>query len=95
MKVDRELTNHLAGLSKFEMGEEEAESLAQDLNRILDYISMLDELDTDNIKPTYQVSFLENVWRPDEILGQDASREELLALTKEVEDNQVKVPRVL
>ena len=35
---------------------------------------------------------MENVWRADEILPQDADRAELLALTKEVEDNQIKVP---
>jgi Asp-tRNA(Asn)/Glu-tRNA(Gln) amidotransferase C subunit len=38
---------------------------------------------------------MENVWRPDEIQPQEANREELLALTKEVRDYQIKVPKVL
>ena len=59
------------------------------------YISQLDELDTDNVEPTYQVFEMENVWREDEILPQEADREALLALTKETKDNQIKVPKVL
>ena len=57
----------------------------------IEYISQLDELDTSNVEPTYQVFEMENVWRKDEILPQDASRDELLALTKEEKDNQIKV----
>ena len=38
---------------------------------------------------------MENVWRDDEILPQDADRDQLLALTKEAKDNQIKVPKVL
>jgi Asp-tRNA(Asn)/Glu-tRNA(Gln) amidotransferase C subunit len=38
---------------------------------------------------------MENVWRDDEIVEQDANREQLLALTKEEKDNQIKVPKVL
>ena len=86
---------HLADLSNFSVSEQETESLKQDLNSIIKYISQLDELDTDNVEPTYQVFEMENVWREDEILPQDATREELLALTKEEKDNQIKVPKVL
>ena len=43
----------------------------------------------------YQLFEMENVWREDEILPQEADREALLALTKETKDNQIKVPKVL
>ena len=52
-------------------------------------------MDVSNVEPTYQVFEMENVWRDDEILEQEASREDLLALSKETKDNQVKVPKVL
>lgn len=86
---------HLAELSDFALSDAEVESLGQDLNKIIDYISELDALDTDGVKPTYQVFEMENVWRADEIVPQDASREDLLAMTKEEKDDQIKVPRVL
>ena len=65
------------------------------MERIIDYISQLDELNTEGIEPTYQVFEMENVWRPDQIEPQEADREELLSLTKEVRNNQIKVPKVL
>lgn len=95
MEVERETIEHLAELSNFSLSEAEAERLQGDLKGIVDYISQLDALDVSGVEPTYQVFEMENVWREDEILPQDASREELLALTKEVEDNQIKVPKVL
>lgn len=95
MEIKREDIIHLADLSDFSLSESEITSLGQDLQGIIGYISQLEELDTDNTKPTYQVFEMENVWRADEILPQDATREELLALTKEEKDNQIKVPKVL
>lgn len=95
MEIKREDILHLADLSDFALSESEVESLGSDLQGIIKYISQLEELDTDDIEPTYQVFEMENIWRSDEILSQDASREELLALTKEEKDNQIKVPKVL
>lgn len=86
---------HLAELSNFSISEAETESLKKDLDGILKYVSQLDAVDVSNVEPTYQVFEMENVWRDDEILEQEASREDLLALSKETKDNQVKVPKVL
>ena len=86
---------HLASLSKMTVSEAEIDSLGKDLQDIIKYISQLDGLDTDKVEPTYQVFEMENVWRDDEILPQEADREALLALTKEAKDNQIKVPKVL
>lgn len=95
MEVNCETIKHLAQLSNFSMSDKQAEKLTGDLKNIINYISELDKLDTDGIEPTYQVFEMENVWRDDEILPQDANREQLLALTKEEKDHQIKVPKVL
>ena len=95
MEIKREDILHLAELSDFSLSDEEIKSLGGDLQSIIKYISQLDELNTEGIEPTYQVFEMENVWREDEILPQDATREDLLALTKEEKDNQIKVPKVL
>ena len=95
MEIKREDIIHLAELSDFSLEDNEIESLGNDLQGIITYISQRDEFDTDNIEPTYQVFEMKNVWRDDEILSQDATREQLLALTKEEKDNQIKVPKVL
>ena len=95
MKITREDIKHLAELSNFSVAENEADSLKTDIENIIGYISQIDKLDTKGIEPTFQCIEMQNVWRPDEILPQDADREELLALTKEEKDNQIKVPKVL
>ena len=86
---------HLASLSNLTLAESEVESLGRDLQDIIKYISLLDELDVSGLEPTYQVIDLENVWRNDEECTQDANREELLALAKKTKENQVEVPQVL
>lgn len=95
MEINCESIKHLAELSDFSLSDEEIESLSKDLKGIIGYISQLDELNTDNISPTYQVFEMENVWREDKIVPQEAGRDQLLALAKEVEDHQIKVPKVL
>ncbi|MBQ3433294.1 Asp-tRNA(Asn)/Glu-tRNA(Gln) amidotransferase subunit GatC [Candidatus Saccharibacteria bacterium] len=95
MEIKREDILHLASLSNLSLTDEEVESLGKDLQDIIKYISQLDELDTENVEPTYQVFEMENVWRDDEVREQGVSREELLALSEESRDNQIEVPKVL
>ena len=95
MNIEREDILHLAKLSDFTLSEEEINSLGKDLESIIKYISQLDELDTDNIEPTFQVFEMENVWREDELVDQTATREDLLALSLNSRDNQIEVPKVL
>ena len=95
MEIKREDILHLAELSDFSLSEAEIAALQKDLGNIVKYISQLDELDVEGVEPTYQVFEMKNVWRDDEIVEQEAGRDELLALTKEEKDNQIKVPKVL
>lgn len=86
---------HLAQLSNLQLTDSETEDLQKDLGSILKYIEQLGELDTTGIEPTYQVTDLENVWRDDNVIDDHVSREQLLALSPESVNHQVKVPRVL
>jgi len=95
MEVNQDTITHLAKLSNFALTDDERDHLLGNIKNIVNYISQLDELNTAGIEPTYQVFEMENVWRDDEILPQEADRETLLGLAKEVKDNQIKVPKVL
>ncbi|MBB1566832.1 Asp-tRNA(Asn)/Glu-tRNA(Gln) amidotransferase subunit GatC [Candidatus Saccharibacteria bacterium] len=86
---------HLAQLSSLQMSGPEVKSIRADIEGIINYIGQLDELDTDGVEPTYQVTGLQNVWRDDEIIDSSVSRQQLLALAAEQSDNCVKVPKVL
>jgi len=94
-QISRDDVLYLAQLSSLQLSDSEADALTADIAGIVDYISKLGELDTTGVEPTYQVTGLENVWRNDEIIDDGVSREQLLALAPEQQDNSVKVPKVL
>ena len=94
-QISSDDVRHLAQLSSLQLGDDEIAALRQDIGGILSYIEQLGELDTSGVLPTYQVTDLENVWREDEVVTSDVTREQLLALAPEALNNQVKVPKVL
>lgn len=93
--ISADEVRHLAQLSNVQLSDDEVADLGQDITSILGYIEQLNELDTQDILPTYQVTNLENVWREDEIGNSAITREQLLALAPESQNHQVKVPKVL
>ena len=87
---------HLAKLSSLSVSKEEAESLQKDLSKIVDYADQLNELDTDNVEPTFQITGLSNVWREDDdIDSYGGSPEALVSLAKDSKNGQINVPKVL
>ena len=95
-KISKDEVRHLASLSNITLNDDEMSSLQQDLAGIVEYIEQLSELDTSGVEPTYQVSENQNVWREDKIDDYGVKRDALVALAREnVQNNQVKVPKVL
>ena len=94
MSVSLDEVRHLAALSEINLNDDELTSLTTDIDNIVDYINQLDELDTDNVEPTFPLTGLHNIWREDTIEPQ-LPREKLLELAPAAENNQVKVPKVL
>ena len=95
MKQSASDSQYLAGLSGLALSDAETQALGTDIDTIITYITMLDELDVAGVEPTYQVTDLENVWRKDEVIDGGVTREQLLSLAPETLENQVKVPQVL
>lgn len=85
----------LASLSALSLDENEATQLQGELQNILAFVEQLNEVDTNGLEPTYQVTGLENVWREDEIIDYKLDREALLKNTPHKLDGQIKVKRVL
>lgn len=84
----------LAALSAIDLSDDEISALQHDIDNILGYVKKLDELDTDGVEPTYQVTDLENVWREDEV-EKSPVLDKLLELAPEHAKQQIKVPKVL
>ena len=94
-QISRDAVIKLAQLSSLQLADDEIDNLVADLGNIIKYVEQLDELDTEGVEPTYQVTGLENVTREDTVMDSGIEREELLALAPEQADNQIKVPKVL
>ncbi len=62
MKID---VTHVAKLANLPLKEEEIKKFESQLSQVLDYIKKLEEVDTSDVKPTSQVTGLENVLRED------------------------------
>jgi len=56
MKVTDKDVAYVADLANLELTEEERTGMLRDLNSILDYVDLLNELDTSNVPPMAQVS---------------------------------------
>ncbi|MGA8431234.1 MAG: Asp-tRNA(Asn)/Glu-tRNA(Gln) amidotransferase subunit GatC [Candidatus Sulfotelmatobacter sp.] len=72
MKVSERDVAYVAELANLELTPQERDGMLRDLNSILDYIDLLNELDTSNVRPMAQVSAGESG-----SLG-DAGREDIL-----------------
>lgn len=93
-QISRDDVLSLARLSSLQLTDGEIDELKVDLDAIVGYITQLNELDTEGIQPTYQVTGLKNVWRNDGV-KQGVSQKELIGLAPESKDGQIKVPKVL
>ncbi len=51
--INKKEIEHIANLAKLELSEEEKEIFGRDLSFILEYFSLLDELDVSKIEPTF------------------------------------------
>lgn len=66
MKLTLDEVKHIAKLANLSLTQEEEEKYSEQLSKILDYIEQLNQVDTENIEPTFNVSGQNNVMRKDE-----------------------------
>ena len=55
MSVTEKDVLYVANLARLQLSENEVHSLAKDMNNILDYMDLLNEIDTDHIEPLEHV----------------------------------------
>lgn len=65
-KIDQEKIKHIAHLSRIGISDAEAEKYAGQMESILDYMKILEEVNTDGVEMTTQVTGLKSVTRADE-----------------------------
>ncbi|WP_068503508.1 Asp-tRNA(Asn)/Glu-tRNA(Gln) amidotransferase subunit GatC [Paenibacillus kribbensis] len=94
MNISMEDVRHVAKLSRLNLTADEEETMTGQLNAILHYAEKLNELDTEQVKPTTHVLHVSNVMRDDEVRD-SLTQEQVMRNAPEEEDGQFKVPAVL
>ncbi len=92
--IDRETVVKVAQLSKLKLTEEEVELFSKQLGDILNFIKKLEELDTEDILPFYELNQQETPMRND-IPQEGLSNEEALSNAPQSEKGFFVVPRVV
>jgi aspartyl-tRNA(Asn)/glutamyl-tRNA(Gln) amidotransferase subunit C len=94
MAVTLEDVEHVANLARLEFSDEEKKTLMNQLNKILEYMEKLNELDTSNVEPLAQVIPLSNVFRED-VVRPSNPVSEVLKNAPAKTDKFFKVPKVI
>ena len=94
MAVTVDEVRGVAELARLRFSPEEEERLTGELNRILQYMDKLNELDTEGVEPTSHVLPLANAFRRDEV-DRFPSVAEILAAAPQQQERYFKVPRII
>jgi len=81
MALSRQEVQKIADLARLGLTDAELDKFAGQMTGILEYVDILNEVDTEGVEPTYQVTGLTNVTQADEVAVQESSPEELLAVS--------------
>lgn len=92
--ITDETIDYVGILAKLELSSEEKEQAKKDMANMLDYIDMLNELDTDGVEPLSHVFPVHNVFREDVVVNGDV-RDEMLKNAPEEKDGSFMVPKTV
>jgi len=93
VKVDEKLVKEIASLARLDLTDEETAMFVSQFKDILDYVSILNEVDTENVPPAYLSSSNQNVPRED-VVEPSVPTDEFLSNAPQSKDDYVVIPRV-
>lgn len=93
--VSHDQVQKIAKLSKITISDDDMPRFTKDLESILSFFEILNEVNTDNVEPTSQVTGLLNADRPDVIEMCPYEKQLVECTPHEVENNSVKIPKIM
>ena len=94
MQITPDLIKYLETLARITLSEEEEKKVGSELQDILTYIDMLNELDTDGVEAMSHCFPVTNVMREDEVQP-SMSADEIVANAPESQDGCFVVPKTV
>ena len=93
MALTVEEVKKIASLARLKLSPEEEKRYAETISAVLDYMNILNEVDTTGVEPTSQVTGLEDVYRED-VPSDSGRQKKILAQMPQVEADELVVPEV-
>jgi len=93
VKVDEKLVKEIATLARLDLSQEETEMFVSQFKDILDYVSILNEVDTENVPPAYLSAANKTMIRED-VIEESVPTKDFLANAPQSKDGYIVIPRV-
>ncbi|PID32400.1 Asp-tRNA(Asn)/Glu-tRNA(Gln) amidotransferase GatCAB subunit C [Candidatus Saccharibacteria bacterium] len=93
--ITRDDVLKLAKLARIDVTDDEVDAFAKEFSAILEYVEQLQDVDTEGLKPTSQVTGLTNVMRPDVVRDYGYKPHDLLANVPATQNDHIKVKRMI
>ena len=94
MKITKDEVMHVANLARLDMDEASIDKFAEQIGTILEYVDVLNRVDTQGVTPTSHAISLTNVFREDRE-QKTLERDKALANAPQKEDGNFVVPKVI
>lgn len=94
MKITKEEVMYVADLARLNLDQASIDKFAEQIATILEYMDLLNQVDTEGIEPTSHAISLTNAFREDE-QREHLDRNLVLANAPEKEDGNFIVPKVV
>ena len=92
--MDDQTIERILALSQLALDDEAKQQLSRDLDAILGFFEIMNEVPTDDVQPLAHAVEIDQLLRPDRAEG-DIERDELQATAPETADGMYLVPKVL
>ncbi len=94
MKITDEIVDHIAHLARLEFEGDKKVAIRQDMERIINFMEKLQEVDTENVEPLIFMSEEVNRLREDKLQPM-VSQEEALRNAPKKDSDYFRIPKVL
>lgn len=94
MSVNNTTVDKIATLAKLEFNDDSKEDIKNDLNKMLDFVDKLEEVDTTGVVPLIYMLDEQPALRKD-VVGKHASQEKALKNAPHKDSDYFKVPKVI
>ncbi|MTI86793.1 MAG: Asp-tRNA(Asn)/Glu-tRNA(Gln) amidotransferase subunit GatC [Balneolaceae bacterium] len=94
MSVTEKDVRYVANLARLKLPENEVKSLANDMNKILEYMELLNEVDTSNVAPLEHVIELDSRLRTDKA-EKPLDHDDALKNAPDADSDYFRVPKVI